>query len=83
MSTTEQVNVRIAADLKTEAEAILSSIGLGPSDAIRMFYHQIVIHHGLPFEAKAARPEKPKDMNAAIKASILRHKETLDILKNR
>jgi DNA-damage-inducible protein J len=82
MSTTEQVNVRIAADLKAEAEAILSRIGLGPSDAIRMFYHQIVIHHGLPFEAKAARPAKSKSMDDVMDDFIARNKQTLDILKN-
>ncbi len=44
------INVRIEPELKEEAEAILSKVGLSPSSAINMFYKQIVLHKGLPFE---------------------------------
>ncbi|MCD8204123.1 MAG: type II toxin-antitoxin system RelB/DinJ family antitoxin [Coprobacillus sp.] len=44
------INVRIEPELKEEAEAILSEVGLSPSGAINMFYKQIVLHKGLPFE---------------------------------
>jgi DNA-damage-inducible protein J len=36
----------------TEAESILDQIGLSSSDAIRMFYKQITMRKGLPFDAR-------------------------------
>lgn len=46
---TANVNARIDKNIKKEAEAILSSIGLPRSVAIDMFYRQIIMHRGLPF----------------------------------
>ena len=45
-------------DLKEQAEAILSALGIPASNAITMFYKQIVLQKGLPFEVKlpASRP---------------------------
>jgi DNA-damage-inducible protein J len=45
------IRARIAPELKAEAESILNQIGLSSSDAIRMFYRQVTLHRGLPFEA--------------------------------
>lgn len=38
--------------LKSEAEAILSSVGITPSEAIRMLYKQIVNRHEFPLELR-------------------------------
>jgi DNA-damage-inducible protein J len=46
------IRARIAPDLKAEAERILDQIGLSSSDAIRMFYKQVTLCRGLPFEAR-------------------------------
>jgi DNA-damage-inducible protein J len=46
------IRARISPDLKAEAESILDQIGLSSSDAIRMFYKQITLRNGLPFEAR-------------------------------
>lgn len=43
---------RIEPDLKEQAESILSSLGIPASNAITMFYKQIVLQRGLPFEVK-------------------------------
>ena len=40
---------RIEPELKTEAETILGGLGVPVSNAINMFYRQIVLHRGLPF----------------------------------
>jgi len=49
---------RIEPDVKEQAEKILSALGVPASNAITMFYKQIIIKRGLPFEVKlpAARP---------------------------
>lgn len=38
--------------LKSEAESILSSVGITPSEAIRMLYKQIVNRHEFPLELR-------------------------------
>ena len=49
---------RIEPEVKEQAEGILSALGIPASNAINMFYKQIILHRGLPFEVKipSARP---------------------------
>jgi DNA-damage-inducible protein J len=49
---------RIEPDVKEQAESILSALGIPASNAINMFYKQIILNRGLPFEVKipAERP---------------------------
>ncbi len=44
--------VRIEPDVKEQAEKILSTLGIPASNAINMFYKQIILNRGLPFEVK-------------------------------
>lgn len=46
------VNTRIDPQLKEKAESILHKVGLSAAEAVRLFYTQICLHKGLPFEAK-------------------------------
>jgi DNA-damage-inducible protein J len=46
------IRARVLPELRSEAEDILNQIGLSPSDAIRMFYKQVVLCGGLPFDAR-------------------------------
>lgn len=43
---------RIEPDVKEQAESILSTLGIPASNAITMFYKQIILNRGLPFEVK-------------------------------
>ena len=52
MAKTANLYVRIDPKLKEQAESILSMHGIPVSDAITMFYRQITIQHGLPFDVK-------------------------------
>lgn len=45
------VRVRIEPELKENAEHILKELGIRPSDAINMFYHQVELTGGLPFQS--------------------------------
>jgi addiction module RelB/DinJ family antitoxin len=45
------VKSRIDLDLKTEAERVLTALGLTASDAIRMMFKQIAARQGLPLVA--------------------------------
>ena len=55
--------VRIEPDVKEQAENILSALGIPASNAINMFYKQIILQRGLPFEVKIPSA-KPVDMSA-------------------
>ena len=44
--------VRIEPEVKEQAEGILSALGIPASNAINMFYKQIILQRGLPFEVK-------------------------------
>ena len=43
---------RIEPEVKEQAESILSALGIPASNAINMFYKQIILNRGLPFEVK-------------------------------
>ena len=53
---------RIEPKLKEQAESILSTLGISSSNAINMFYRQIVLKGGIPFELKVPS-EKVINMN--------------------
>ncbi len=46
---------------REQAEAILSALGIPASNAITMFYKQVILQRGLPFEVKL--PEHPLDIS--------------------
>ena len=46
---TAAVHSRIQPEIKEQAEKILQRLGLSPTEAIRMFYTQITLRNGLPF----------------------------------
>jgi DNA-damage-inducible protein J len=54
---------RIEPDVKEQAESILSTLGIPASNAINMFYKQIILQRGLPFDVKIPSA-KPVDMSA-------------------
>jgi DNA-damage-inducible protein J len=52
MRKTATVHSRIDEKIKTKAERILYAIGITPSDAINMFYRQIIFKAGIPFSVE-------------------------------
>lgn len=52
MAKTANLYARIEPELKEQAEGILTALGIPVSNAINMFYKQIILHRGIPFELK-------------------------------
>jgi len=50
MSKNAMVRARMEPELKEGAEKILSRIGLNATQAITLFYKQVELHQGLPFD---------------------------------
>ena len=59
------VNARIEPDLKKKAENILHKVGLSSAEAIRIFYRQVCLQKGLPFDVKIPTKETVKAMQQA------------------
>ncbi|WP_432739236.1 type II toxin-antitoxin system RelB/DinJ family antitoxin [Ligilactobacillus agilis] len=67
----KSVNVyaRIEPDVKEQAESILSALGIPASNAINLFYKQIILQKGLPFDAKLPATG-PVDLSALSEAEL-------------
>lgn len=60
---------RIEPDVKEKAEGILSALGIPASNAINMFYKQIILQRGLPFDVKLPS-SRPVDMSALSESEL-------------
>ncbi len=52
MAKTANIYARIEPEIKEKAELILGTLGIPASNAITMFYKQIIMTGGIPFELK-------------------------------
>ena len=60
MAKSANLYARIEPEVKNEAESILAKLGIPASNAINMFYKQIILQGGLPFDVKL--PTHPLDI---------------------
>jgi len=82
MTKTDTIRARVEPKLKAEAEEILNSLGMNPSDAIRMFYKQVVIRKGLPFDVVIPNAETRRAMEDVNRGRGLnRYKDARDLAK--
>ncbi len=68
MAKTANLYARIEPDIKEQAEAILTALGIPASNAITMFYKQIILQGGLTFDVKL--PTTPLDFSLLSKEEI-------------
>lgn len=52
MAKVDFIRARVEPATKHKAEAIFKKLGLSISEAVNIFYMQVVLHKGLPFEVK-------------------------------
>ena len=57
MNKSSRVEARMDSDLKQAAEAIFSQLGVSPSEAIRIFYKQVALYQGFPFDMRIPNAE--------------------------
>lgn len=68
MAKSANLYARIEPEVKEQAEMILSALGIPASNAITMFYKQIILNNGLPFEVKL--PDHPLDVRRMTAAQL-------------
>ena len=64
MSKTAMVRARLEPELKEHAEAVFQHLGLSVTQAITMFYKQVEIRQGLPFNVAIPTRETSKTFEA-------------------
>ena len=62
---TETIRARVEPELKHEAEALLKALGLSATDAITMFYRQVTLRRGLPFDVRLPNAETVEALEQA------------------
>lgn len=87
---TASVNVRIQEDIKEQAEAILTKIGLPRAVAIDLFYRQIIMNNGIPFSLTVPKEVPSRDemtdedfhnmLSKAMEQSKNKQTQALDIV---
>ena len=76
------VRARIDERIKSEATAVLASIGLTPSDAFRMMMTRIAREKALPFEPLVPNEETIEAMREARRGGLPRFKTVEDLMKD-
>lgn len=57
MAKEAKLSVRLDSELKDDVEKILKNLGISASEAVSLFFAQIRLHKGLPFEVKIPNEE--------------------------
>lgn len=55
------IRARIEPKTKDAAEEILKNLGLNPTEAISMFYYQIILKRGIPFSVSLESGDTPEN----------------------
>ncbi len=83
MSKTATVRARIEPDLKEEVEKLFHELGISTTDAINIFFKQVKLRHGLPFEVTIPNELTQKVLKETDEGkNIIRHENIDDMFKN-
>lgn len=80
MTKTAMIQARIEPETKRKAEAVLKHLGLSSTDAIRLFYRQIVLRKGLPFAVAVPNETTAKTLRKSRAGKDTQEFATLDAL---
>ncbi|MBF0178408.1 MAG: type II toxin-antitoxin system RelB/DinJ family antitoxin [Magnetococcales bacterium] len=75
------IRARIEPSVKNDAEAILQALGISATEAITLFYRQVVMHRGLPFLIKLPNETTRNAMQDALAGQHLTEWENLEDLR--
>ena len=82
MEKAETIRARVEAKLKADAEAVLDKLGLTASDAIRLFYKQVALRRGLPFDVVIPNAATRKAMRDVIEGrELTKYKDTREMFE--
>lgn len=73
MSKSATARARLEPEIKEEAERILHECGLTASEAIGLFYRQVILRHGLPFPVR--------NFNSQTRTVLRRSEEGVEVTR--
>ena len=79
MNKAATINARIEPALKMQAETILHKVGLSAAEAIRIFYSQVCLQNGLPFDVKIPNKKTRDAINELESGKGQRFKSMKDV----
>ena len=83
MAKSEMIRARVEPDLKQDAEAVFSTLGMSPTEAITLFYKQVALQHGLPFEVRVPNAETLEAMRQAReKEGLIKYDSVDDLMSD-
>lgn len=77
---TAVIHARIEPETKQNAERVLHGLGITPTEAIRIFYHQISLRGGLPFTVEIPNECTASVLNKSSRGEEVENFESLDEL---
>ena len=80
MGKTTTLSVRMEPALKRAAEDVLRKLGLPASQAVTLFYRQLVLQKGLPFDVKIPNKVTREALEDAVKGRDLTHYASVEEL---
>ena len=80
MPKTDMIRARVEPGLKRDVEEVFSALGLSTTEAITLFYKQVVVHHGLPFDVRIPNRETLEAITDARKREELTEYGSFDEL---
>ena len=80
MSKTATISARIDPETKREAESVFRALGLSTSQAITLFYRQVQLRRGLPFEVRVPTDATAEALQHAEAREDLGTFDTVDAL---
>ena len=83
MAKTETIRARVEPELKQQAEGVLRELGLSATEAITLFYTQVAMRRGLPFDVKIPNADTVEAMRQAESGGCLIEYDDLDELRAR
>ena len=81
MAKTEMIRARVEPALKHQVEEVLGELGLSATEAITLFYRQVVMQQGLPFEVRIPNADTADALRQAQSESNIVEYSTLEELK--
>ncbi len=75
---TEMIRARIEPQLKNKVDVIFETLGLSTTEAISLFYKQVLFHQGLPFEVKIPNNETIRTFAKTDKGEELAEYKDMD-----
>lgn len=66
------IRARTDAELKQQVEEIFDKLGLNATSALNLFYKQVLLNNGLPFDVKIPNTKTRKAMDDARKGKVVK-----------